>query len=250
MVKVEDAYNSFKRELEVHVLNGMWGEILATYSEYVSPIHYKSDKIKKIQVSQEINDIEDFYLQKMEIIDVKVLAKKHDEELKHALEFIYEVNVNKQLHEDTILILTQPLGNYYCDRKTQIKMYEVITNRYKKADILIKPHPADFVDYKKFGYKVLPRDVPIEVYNLTDKQIAKVITFGSSGIYTVEFAKEKELLFRMDDFTSEEVSEAINEIAKTNFLSYNMTVEAYQKSYSKLKAKAKKNRLIRKIFRK
>lgn len=209
--RIEDAYNSFKREVEIRWEFGIWGAFLQKYRGNIYPeTHGLSDKVENILVSEQIEDIPKEYKDKLIISNIKDITNEHQDELKDIFSYIYDIN--NVMDENTILILTQPLGNYYCTRAEQIKLYEKIASKYDRKNVLIKPHPADNVDYRKYGFKVLSKNAPIEVYNLTSKKIKKAITFGSSSIYLIDFAKEKEILFKMDDFTIEDVNVAIKEI--------------------------------------
>lgn len=219
--RVEDAYNSFKRETEINNDFGVWGSILSKYRGNMFPnTHGLSDKVKNIIVSEPIDNIDEKYTNKLLVSNINDISQKHEDELRKIFTYIYDTN--EDFNENTILILTQPLGDNYCTINEQIRLYQKIASKYRKNDVIIKPHPADYVNYSKYGYKTLNRNVPIEVYNLSGKKIKKAITFGSSSIYLIDFAQEKEILFKMDDFVTDDVNVAIKElIGKEKFLDVN-----------------------------
>lgn len=104
-------------------------------------------------------------------------------------------------HEHKVLILTEPL----CDLETRRQIFQDIIAQYgtingKPAQILIKPHPRDVLDYtKEFSeYIVLDKKFPMEILNyvkgLVFDRVISVLTVTDA----ILFAKEK--LFLGEDF--------------------------------------------------
>lgn len=103
--------------------------------------------------------------------------------------------------EDKILILTEPL----CSLEVRKQIFTDIIRDYgeidgQKAQILIKPHPRDVLDYvKEFpGYIVLEGKFPMEVLNFLPgvrfKRVVSVFTIPNA----IKFADE--ILFLSEDF--------------------------------------------------
>ncbi len=100
-------------------------------------------------------------------------------------------------HEKKVLILTEPL----CDLQTRERIFKDIIAEYgKDAQVILKPHPRDILDYEKLfsDYVVLPGKFPMEMMNfLPDFQVEKVIS-----VFTVtdaiHYAKEK--IYLGEDF--------------------------------------------------
>lgn len=104
-------------------------------------------------------------------------------------------------HERKILILTEPL----CDLETRKRIFEDIIREYKEIDgkeaqILLKPHPRDLLNYEELfpEYPVFDQKFPMEIFNyIKDLSFDKVIS-----VFTVpdgiQFAKEK--VFLGEDF--------------------------------------------------
>ena len=104
-------------------------------------------------------------------------------------------------HEHKVLVLSEPL----CDLETRKKIFKDIIAEYGKIDgqeaqILIKPHPRDILDYKELfpEHIVLDGKFPMEVLNyiegLVFDRVVTVFTVPSS----ILFAKEK--IFLGEDF--------------------------------------------------
>lgn len=100
-----------------------------------------------------------------------------------------------------VLVLSEPL----CDLETRERIFRDIIRDYakvdgKKADVIIKPHPRDGLDYKKLfpEHIVLDGKFPMEILNyVKDLVFDRVVT-----VFTVPsailFAKEK--VFLGEDF--------------------------------------------------
>lgn len=119
-------------------------------------------------------------------------------ENREALEKTLRQGVN---HEHKVLVLTEPL----CDLKTRKRIFRDIIEEYgqidgKRAQILLKPHPRDVLDYKALfpEHIVLDGKFPMEILNeiegLVFDRVVSVFTVPDA----IRFAKEK--LFLGEDF--------------------------------------------------
>lgn len=95
-----------------------------------------------------------------------------------------------------VLLLTEPffVTRRLSSEEQQIALYRHIIKTYaKNQKIIIKAHPRDDVDYKKYfeNISVMEKNVPIEVLNFSETfQVDKAITVTSSAIYGIKCAKE------------------------------------------------------------
>lgn len=212
IIKLEDAYNSFDRELKPFEIWGKWGCIKPYIGSIYPEVNFKSNKINKIIISNPIEDLPDNISEKIEIRDTKKMAEQNKEKLTRCLTNMYDVDIS-MLNENSVMILTQPLALYeYCTKNEQRELYNRMAKHYPLKDIVIKPHPADKMQYTK--YTVMNKNIPIEVLNFMDIRIKKAITFGSSAIETIEFAREKESFFPLHGFCREDVILAIKKQTK------------------------------------
>lgn len=139
----------------------------------------------------------------------KELTEHLDRESREILVSIFIENLEKlksMLKEEKekkhrILILTEPL----CDLATRERIFRDIIAEYqwiegKKADVLLKPHPRDVLDYQKLfsDYLVLDDKFPMEILNyvegLSFDKVISVFTVTDA----IKFAKEK--VFLGEDF--------------------------------------------------
>ena len=125
--------------------------------------------------------------------------------LENKEELVWQLTQGRN-HEKKILILTEPL----CDLKTRERIFRDIIAEYGKgAQVILKPHPRDILDYKALFSDciVLAGDFPMEMMNfLPEIQVEKVIS-----VFTVTdaigFAKQKVYLGEdfMDRYEAPEV---------------------------------------------
>lgn len=104
-------------------------------------------------------------------------------------------------HEHKVLILTEPL----CDLETRRQIFRDIIAQYgtingKPAQILIKPHPRDVLDYtKEFSeYIILDKKFPMEILNYVKELVFDRVISVLTVTDAILFAKEK--LFLGEDF--------------------------------------------------
>ena len=104
-------------------------------------------------------------------------------------------------HEHKVLVLTEPL----CDLETRKRIFRDIIAQYgsingEPAQILMKPHPRDVLDYEQefSQYIILDKKFPMEILNyvkdLKFDRVISVLTVTDA----ILFAKEK--LFLGEDF--------------------------------------------------
>lgn len=106
-----------------------------------------------------------------------------------------------QGEEQKVLVLSEPL----CDLETRRKIFADIIEQYgvvdgKKAQILIKPHPRDVLDYEKEfpEHIVLSGSFPMEILNyisgLSFKRVVSVFTVPNGILFA------EEIVFLGEDF--------------------------------------------------
>lgn len=122
---------------------------------------------------------------------IRIFIEKMDELLEHL----------KEGAEEKVLVLTEPL----CALDVRKRLFADVIEEYgviegRKAQVLIKPHPRDVLDYRKefSEYIVLNAMFPMEILNfipgLTFRRVVSVATVPNG----IKFAQE--VLFLGDDF--------------------------------------------------
>jgi len=98
-----------------------------------------------------------------------------------------------------VLLLTQPFSeDGFMSEDEKISLYSRVLQRYPHSHICLKPHPREKTDYQAvFGGQItiIPREFPLEVLSWYDNvHFDLVITWNSSAIDNIGFAKEKLML--------------------------------------------------------
>ena len=120
---------------------------------------------------------------------VKLFLKNIDE--------LKERFISGENHEHKVLILTEPL----CSLEVREKIFrDVISEQGQNAQVILKPHPRDVLDYEKLfpEYIVLSGKFPMEIMNfIPELQVDKVVSILTvpDGIH---FAKE--VVFLGEDY--------------------------------------------------
>ncbi len=104
-------------------------------------------------------------------------------------------------HEHKVLVLSEPL----CDLETRKRIFQDIIAEYgsidgKKAQILIKPHPRDVLDYKELfpEHVVLDGKFPMEILNYVENLVFDRVVTVFTVPSAILFAREK--IFLGEDF--------------------------------------------------
>ena len=122
---------------------------------------------------------------KAECIEPKVLWKMKSQEEKKIISdiFFFPYEEIQDLIQDgkDVLFLTEAYayvnGDNVISLEKQIQLYKEILSDYDPDRILIKPHPSDHADYEKLmpGYKIIPKQFPMQMLKWTDIGLKKVI---------------------------------------------------------------------------
>lgn len=131
------------------------------------------------------------------ILDMQELWNKKSKEAKTQILEAYQFPLNRlrelmTMEKRDCVLFT---GNYYAwwtSEEEQIAAYKEIISHYGEHRIIIKPHPCDELDYKKFfpDCEVISGQFPAELIQLTGLPIAKNISISSTCSYHL-FPKEK-----------------------------------------------------------
>lgn len=129
-----------------------------------------------------------FFEEKIIRIDLKEYWKKKSEEEKEEILEIFGVEKELEIYDqDKYILLTQPLSEEkLVTEKEKIDIYKKVLEKYERNKIIIKPHPRETTDYKKFfgeNYQVITGKYPIELLVLNGLNIKKVITLFSTSAF-------------------------------------------------------------------
>lgn len=126
---------------------------------------------------------------KVEIINVRERWEQLEPSRRKDIMDIFSFNYDKILElicsgRDCFL-LGQNFAPGFISYERQAEIYRDILSPYEPSRVVIKPHPADTMDYKKFfpDCYVLKENFPFELCALVGLPISKVITINSSAVF-------------------------------------------------------------------
>lgn len=183
-------YKKFKHKGFIQNLKKIIFKILKNFgiSERVEELGYDKS-IKKIYLTKNLYKKSPKELEKkIEVIDLKELwNQKTEEEQKYILDvFNFDYNILKKINKDTIMLFTQPLSeDGVISEERKIEIYSKIINKNLGSSIIIKPHPREITDYKKYfpNCYIMEEKYPVEILELVGIKIKKVITLFSSAVF-------------------------------------------------------------------
>jgi len=202
ITRVEDAFGSMSRELRIHHTYGKWDVVLDRLGDAFPPTIYGSPKITEIVVGVEPEQVPEDLAAVVQVFDPIDAMNEHGETLREFFARAY-TGSSTRFTPSTVLLYTQPLAHIgHCSRFEQLEMYRGIISKYGAKDCVIKPHPADTVDYRSLGVPVMDRSMPAEALNLMAEgaDIELALSFSSSAVGTTQFARRRLRLFG-DDLT-------------------------------------------------
>jgi hypothetical protein len=101
----------------------------------------------------------------------------------------------KFLKTRTHIILTQQFSaDGLISEQEQVKLYADIIKKYDPLSLILKTHPRDLVDYRKYfpDVAVFDKIIPMQLLNLVGIRFKKVTTVFSSSISLFPYEIEKE----------------------------------------------------------
>lgn len=137
------------------------------------------------------NNIPNSLKHKSEILNIKKLwMQKNNDEKKWILEiFNFEENFLTSLKKRNYILYTQPLSEdkFLETEQEKIEVYEKIINKYDPYKIVIKPHPRETTDYKKYfkDVEVLNNEYPSQLLEFLDINFEKSITLFSTSVLNI-----------------------------------------------------------------
>lgn len=175
--------NIYKRTLKNKIFSipsfGMYKNVKKIYLTGLAPI------------PEEIKD-------KVEIINLKELwNKKTEEEKKEILDiFGFDENIISKIKNKKNILFTQPLSeDRFISEEEKIELYKKIIFNYSEKDLVIKTHPREKTDYKKYfpEIEILNQSFPAELFDLLDIKFERAITIFSTA--ALNFSKNSKVDF-------------------------------------------------------
>ena len=189
-------------------------------SDGTSYIPYGYDKLIKCVYLTGRMPIPDALKDKARVFDMTEYWRKKTPEEQSVIEDIFSVPIQEivSLFEQgkNQIFLTQPLyevqrGDFATRKRKVVAFYKKVLERYDKSRILIKVHPRDRINYKRYfpNYTIMTDKFPMEFFKLlgfADK-IDRVISVHCTANYGVvdedkvdEYRKEWSKFIKTGDF--------------------------------------------------
>jgi len=151
-----------------------------------------------------MREIPDIIKNKVEIIKMKELWDKKTTEEQERILIAFGINFKEleNLRAKRVILLTQPLSeDGYISEEKKIEIYKKYLEGYINSDIIIKKHPREKTNYKKYleGVEEFNSNIPSEFFYLLDIKFDVAITLFSSGLNNLEVKKRKEF-FGTEDY--------------------------------------------------
>ncbi|MGX6591096.1 glycosyltransferase family 52 [Cetobacterium ceti] len=149
------------------------------------PSYGLSERVKKIYLTG-LGKVPKVIENKVEVFDLQERWNRLKIESRKKITNIFnmdEKTIDIIEKSDGILI-TQPLfEDGVITEERKIEIYKNILKNYKGENIVIKPHPREITDYKKYfpEHKVINGGFPFELVILNGKNVKKLITIFSTG---------------------------------------------------------------------
>lgn len=179
------------------ISDGIWD--IEKFPEYLKDPRFQ--KMYTVRYAEEM-PIQD---NRIEYLDLNQLwaERTPDEKRKFLYYFQVEEESLERLEKGKVLLITQPLSeDHIMSEDEKIAVFDSIIKQYGSDNIIIKPHPREWTDYKKYfpNIEVFPKTAPFELLKLVAPKMNKVATFFSTAginlsdnvdFYSLDFGKLK-----------------------------------------------------------
>lgn len=148
----------------------------------------RDKRIKKIYLTG-LAPIPEEIKNKVEIVNLKELwNKKTKEEQEEILDiFNFDFEIIEKIKKRRIILFTQPLSeDKVITEDEKINLYKKIIKNYNINQIILKKHPREITDYKKyFDIEILDQSFPSELLSILDINFKKAVTIFSTAACTL-----------------------------------------------------------------
>jgi hypothetical protein len=189
---------NLKKIYSHRLIKGIIKKILCTFISDVIGNYTANNKQCKALILTE-NDSASYIEGKTKyLIPLDITWKNIKPEKKQYILNVFDISDNdiSVLKSKTNIILTQPLsGDRFTSEEEQINIYSQIIRNYDPSSLIIKAHPRDTVNYRKYfpDVFVFNKPIPMQLLLLIDGlKIKKAITIFSTSIMSFPDSVEKE----------------------------------------------------------
>jgi hypothetical protein len=90
----------------------------------------------------------------------------------------------------SVILFTQPFSvDNYIDEQEQVNLYRDILKSYDKNEVLLKVHPRDDIDYRKYfsDIAVFNKPVPMQLFDVIGVKFNKAVTVCSTAVFSFSY---------------------------------------------------------------
>lgn len=144
----------------------------------------------------------------------ELINSTNDKQKNEILKMFNVAEIADNIKESDVLLLTEPFTeSFELTLKEELNIYKDIISKYDSKNIVIKPHPRETKDYKKYfpDIRVITTPFPLEIFNLMDVKFKKIITIHSSAALNF---KDVEVEFYEGEINNETVNIGREQVKK------------------------------------
>ena len=166
--------NILKKIIRRFLFGEYYGFPVAT-SSMVSDI-YTSFPAEKIYLQNKVHHV----------VDLNKKWAESSQEKKDLILSIFDISQESlaRIQAKKIILLTQAFSDdHFVTEEEQVEIYRKILSNYDEDDVVIKPHPRDKIDYRKYFPKVMYFDktVAMQFLAILGIKFERVVTVSSSA---------------------------------------------------------------------
>lgn len=187
--KILDAEN---KRIEMNILNNYKAKL--KYPFRLKKKFYKemglSDRVNKIFLTG-LDRVPGVIQEKTTIVNIEKLWEDLPGQRKERIKEIFNIDVKKfkiiEQEDKNIILFTQPLSeDGILDEHEKIEIYSNIIKNYDIAKLVIKMHPREKTDYRKYFKDVVVMDekIPMELLSIMGIEFKKYVTIFSTAALT------------------------------------------------------------------
>ena len=149
-----------------------------------------SDRVEKIILTG-LDKVPDIIKEKTSIVNIEKLWEELSEQRKERIKEIFNIDVEKfkiiEQEGKNIILFTQPLSeDGILDEHEKIEIYSKIIKNYDITKLVIKIHPREKTDYRKYFKDVVVMDekIPMELLRIMGIEFKEYVTIFSTAALT------------------------------------------------------------------
>lgn len=174
--------------LKIKKQQSLWGKIeTAIYGVPFVYHHGNNDQCKKILLTEE-NDSPVLKGKDCEVHGLKELWNSSSEEKKRFILDVFDISKSdlQQIQSRPIVFFSQPMADLLTEQE-YVDLLKKIFSHYDHSLLLIKTHPRDYFNYRKFfpDIEVFDKPVNVELLSLFNFSFQKAVTISSAAVFSL-----------------------------------------------------------------